>query len=368
MALIRSSKYQMKLSFLRFFSLIRPCPAEFFSPKPRQRYEFTNNRTTTRSTYSTRFPNQKMARKRTKPQMRQLRLGAADDNSLVILGGKRYKRLQTPYQVDPELFNPLPFSDYTGDDMHMIFNPPFPILNLPEELIEGIIKLAYHAKYWDGMSGRGPYRPDARFRAACRLYSVCQLFRRLVIPLMYSSISLSNWPKCEATSDARDRLRYRTLKENLYFARHCRQLHIQPYHTEPPAPYETETVMSKFENVRDLTISGYFQPGESLSDCMLDLLKHTLPFVRRVENFELKMDMPEYEQGSWSEETQQPLELLCRALNALHNLKNLNIYGLNPRNALPTVIHLFTIPSLTLWTNAPVVSARLHRHHIPHHK
>ena len=299
--------------------------------------------------------------------MRQLRLGAADDNSLVILGRKRYKSLQIPYEVDPELFDQLPFSDYTGDDLYIVLNPPFPILNLPEELIEEIIKLAYNA-YWTGIPRRGPYRPGARFRVACRLYPVCQLFRRLLIPMMYSSISLRNWPDSEATSDAQNRLRCRTLQENPSFARHCRTLHVQAYVSKSPGPYEIETFMSRFKNVRDLTVSGYFHPGETLSDYMLDLLKHTLPLMKQVEDFELKMDMPEYEEGSWSEETQQPLELLCGALNALHNLKILRLHGLNPRDALPTVIHLFSNPHSHSWTNALAVSARFHSHHIPHHK
>jgi hypothetical protein len=285
-----------------------------------------------------------MARKRTKPRMRQLRLGTADDNSLVILGRERYKSLQTPYEVDPDLFKQLPFSDYIGDDLYIVLNPPFPILNLPEELIEEIIKLAYNAKYGAGISQRGPYRPGARFRVACRLYPVCQLFRRLVIPMMYSYISLRNWPDHEATSDAQNRLRCRTLQENPSFARHCRTLDVQAYVSKSPVPYEIKAFMSKFKNVRNLTVSGYFHPGESLSDYMLDLLKRMLPLMKQVENFELKMDMPEYEEGSWSEETRQPLELLCGALNALHNLKTLRLYGLNSRDALPMVIHLFSNP------------------------
>ncbi|KAF2787994.1 hypothetical protein K505DRAFT_366863 [Melanomma pulvis-pyrius CBS 109.77] len=278
-------------------------------------------------------------RKRTKPQMRQLQLGVTPDNSLVVVGGKRYMKQPWPYEVDLELFAHLPFSDCTGDEIYRALNPPFRILDLPVELIDEILSLAYIAE-----CNRGPrHNAGARFCPGKSLLPVCKLFYRLIIARMYSHIHLRDYPDSHNAVPIETKLLIRCLEETPSLARHCTNLNIHSYATASLVSSKIDGFMPNLTNLRSLGISVFFNPDDGMSEYILSLLKRSLPHLARVDKFLLVMEMSDGAIEDWSddatedwpEETQQPIPEFCGIIDVLRNLKYLEIHGLNLTNDIP---------------------------------
>ena len=265
--------------------------------------------------------------------MRQLRLGASETNSLTLIG-LPYRKRQGPYdEVDVELFAELPFPEHIGDELLFIYEPPFPILGLPEELVENIFKIAAWTDYCRS------YRQGARaeYRALHSLSLACKYFRRLVTPILYTSAVL----KLQYYNDE-SKLLLRSLVERPTLATNLRSLYLIACQLNSKIWQETDVFKKYLTNLRYLCIAGQYHENEKMGDCMVEFLVRTLPYMTRVPEFKLETDLSYFEY-CFSEPVPQEvlpaisLQSLCTAMDHMRHLRVLTIRGFNPEHRVPKV-------------------------------
>ena len=264
--------------------------------------------------------------------MRQLRLGASETNSLTLIG-LPYRKRRGPYdEVDVELFAELPFPEHIGDELLFIYEPPFPILGLPEELVENIFKIAAWTDYCRS------YRQGAEYRALHSLSLACKYFRRLVTPILYTSAAL----RLQNRHHEESKLLLRSLVERPTLATNLRSLYLIVYQLNSKIWQETDAFKKYLTNIRYLSIVGQYHENEKMGDCMAEFLVRTLPYMTGVREFKLETDLSYFEYG-FSEHVPQEvlpaisLQSLCTAMDHMRHLRVLTIRGFNPEHRVPKV-------------------------------
>ncbi|KAF2495782.1 hypothetical protein BU16DRAFT_617323 [Lophium mytilinum] len=231
-------------------------------------------------------------------------------NQLLLLG-LRSKAPSVPYEGDPEILAEMAFSGFSPEELYLALNPPFRILDLPEELLNEIVALACS----DYMSpAKGMFVPrQSTYKAALSLSRVCKTFYRLATPILYSS--LKYWERRYDTASLRTphQLLYQTLQSKPSLARCCKELELELHDYNRP---DEESESDESPSIKECRCSN-----QHIHGCGWKVVQSTLALLPRVESLGLRFTYtPEYTApGSLC------LQSLCEVLTPLRQLKKLKL-------------------------------------------
>jgi hypothetical protein len=280
-------------------------------------------------------------KKRRKKPFRQLRLGVTENNELTLVKYvKRSTETTVHYEVDPELFGHLPFHGLSEFEVILALRPPFPILRLPEELVLQILTEAIHTPY------RRPRGSPCRkiYSVHLSLCVVCKTFRRLVQPLLFSSLYIPLSGRDVSPNRSGDKL-CRRLQTDESLARYCRELSIDFQDPWPSDIDVSAATLSRFVNVKRLKIGGVFDDdtvgnseSRNVKPGLWTLIPLILQCMSRINGLRIYN-----RRGGFSG---LPLYPLCTTIGGVHvpNLKYLRIHGL-----LRTASSSFILPEVIIF-------------------
>ncbi|KAH8821372.1 hypothetical protein F5884DRAFT_850603 [Xylogone sp. PMI_703] len=267
-----------------------------------------------------------------KPQgqnrLRQLHLGATDDNQLTLLEHKHQRHPVSPpihYEADPELFAVLPFAILSSLEIQYVYEPPFPILLLPEELIDNILKQAI------SISQRKRHGYMKISGLVLSLCLSCKLFHRLMQPVLYSSIEIWEIVPLHPSSEKL----HRTLCANRSLAQHCQELILNTYKLPSSLQefYLVKELCGWFVNVRSFTMCGGVDNGDlssnnaaTANELAWTFLPDVLKSMAKIQELQFLSPRGGYAlgMGVW-------LNHLCATIGGLRHLRSLYLYGISPQ-------------------------------------
>ncbi|KAF2804975.1 uncharacterized protein BDZ99DRAFT_575147 [Mytilinidion resinicola] len=245
-----------------------------------------------------------MRREPKKRGMRQLRLGFTVDKHQLTLLGFNSKAPPIHHEGDPVILAQMPFGDFSSEELYLVLNPPFRILEFPEELVNEIVVLACSEYMSQAKSMFVPRRRP--HPTALSLSLVCKTFHRLVAPVLYSSLNLWVAPNDKTPFRKRHQQLFQMLQKNHSLARCCKELELQLYDSwRPNVNYEPED----FPSIRLCHCSS-----RHVKECVWEGIKSTLAPLFRVESLTLTFS-----------QTPLCLQSLCETLTPVRQLKKLKL-------------------------------------------
>jgi hypothetical protein len=196
----------------------------------------------------------------------------------------------------------LPFFGVPSRDLHSLLNPPFRILDLPEEISEQILILALYRPYHS--KPMNPLWSTRKFYGlALSLSLTCKTFRRMVVPSLYSSLVLS--------FDSKHHKLIRTLESKPDLARYCRTLHFGlPQHYS-----DTDVILDDDRNRGDSSRACGCQDEHGIK-CVWKTVASTLTMMTCMEELTIGFGfLPE----------QVCIQSLFEILTPLRHLKRLSL-------------------------------------------
>jgi hypothetical protein len=252
----------------------------------------------------------------------QLRLGRTRDNQLILLRGKGKLPPNLPvcYEGDVELQAELPFHQSTNEELYLALQPPFLILNLPEEIVEHILIYAYYnlcnvRPTWRHQ--RADVSEWERYRVGLSICTISRYFYRLMHPVIYSSQSIQIHH-----TDAGIKI-----SGKRHIINHCTELTIFICGPLKNLPWPNENFFNKYSKVRTLRLRyNRFNVGDAL-----EIRQRMSSHFPRLEHINLDIEDGIFEDpGSWTEPDDLTFPVLYEALGLQPRLKSLKVFEITP--------------------------------------
>jgi len=252
---------------------------------------------------------------------RQLRLGRARDNQLILLSGKGQlpPNLLVHYEGDVKLQAELPFYRSTNEELYLALRPPFLILKLPEEIVEHILIYAYY-----NLCNERPSRERRYFnlcewerhRVGLSICAISRYFYRLMHPFIYSSQRVSIY---HADSGIK-------ISSTPHITNYCTNLTIYINGPLKNLLWPNENFFNKYSNVRTLRLQySRFDVGDAL-----EMRRRISSHFPRVEHIDFDIEDVKYPDSDWTKPDELTFPVLYEAIGPQERLKSLKVFEIAP--------------------------------------